>query len=179
MDAEQDQRTRRCTLWRFAGVEWVGLGLGLGLSLCAATPLIGMAAEIGRLRQPGLNPLASAGPGELWAVWLASSLLGGCLAIPLARWLACSVPGGRRYWLRHLVRLLGGSGVVGLAGPLIPGVLVGVLNGRGLGVGGCYLAVGGVIGWQAGVIAFVFLYTFRALEMIRSSGRSEHEVRDL
>ena len=164
---EEAKSKRRRVL---SGVEWVGLGLGLALSLAAAALLIAVADEARRLQDLELTQAGRYTAKELWAVWLASSLLGGLGAAWVARRLTVTKsPAGRRSWRAHLGRLLVGSGLVAVYGPLVPGLVLGAVDGRGLGPVGCYLATGSFIGWQAGMITFVFLYTFHALQTARDA----------
>ena len=142
------------------------MSLGAALGLVAAGPLVWLSAEAHRTGNAELSPAASLFPRQLLLVWLSSAVVGGLLAAALSR-LAGREPRGMA---RHLLRLLGGIAMIVLLAPL-PAALIATLALRSAETFYAYYVVsGGLIGWQSGVVGFVFLYTFRAVERRRDNG---------
>ena len=67
----------------------------------------------------------------------------------------------------HVLCLVAGSAVVALLSPLPPALVALALTRHAATFGLYYVSTGGLVGWQPGVISFVFLYTFRVLERRR------------
>ncbi|NPV48172.1 MAG: hypothetical protein HPY69_14570 [Armatimonadetes bacterium] len=153
--------------WRLSRVDAVGAALGLGLGFLAAGPLLWLAAEARRIQNFELTPAGRFAPGQLVALWLVSSVLGSLLAALLARALVGPAGASPRPWWHGVTMMAAGSLVVVVAAPLLPALLLGLLaSSRHLALD-LYLLAGSFVGWQSGLIAFVFLYTFRWLEQIR------------
>lgn len=153
--------------WRLSRVDAVGAALGLGLGFLAAGPLLWLAAEARRIQNFELTPAGRFAPGQLVTLWLVSSGLGALLAALLARALVGTPEAPPRCWWHGLARMAAGSLVIVAVAPILPALLLGLLaNSRHLALD-LYLLAGSFVGWQSGLIAFVFLYTFRWLEQIR------------
>lgn len=157
----QETKVQRRAWWKLGRLEQVALLLGAVIGLVAAAPLVWLSAEAHRTGHSEFTAAAGLYPTELLLVWLAGAGVGGLLAAQLVRRFAAAdtppaVPG-------HVLRLLGGILVVTILSPL-PLALVAMLITRHPQTFSLYyLSSGGLIGWQPGVISFVFLYTFRAL----------------
>jgi hypothetical protein len=146
--------------FRLTRLDALGIGLGAALGLMAAAPLLWLSAEAHRTDNPELSRAASLFPRQLLGVWLCSAVVGGLLAAALSR----LTGGGAAGMARHLLRLLGGIAAIVLLAPL-PAALIATLALRSAeAFTAYYLISGGLIGWQSGVVSFVFLYTFRAAE---------------
>jgi hypothetical protein len=148
-------------------VDAVGAGLGLGLGLLAAGPLMWLAAEARRIQNFELTPAGRFASWQLMALWLVSSAIGTYLAGVLARALVGPRTARPRPWLGAAALLALGSVAVVLAAPVLPALLLGAVAASRLLAWNLYLTAGSFVGWQSGLIAFVFLYTFRWLEQIR------------
>jgi len=149
--------------WKLGRLEQVALILGAVVGLGAAAPLVWLSAEALRTGHTELTGASHLYPRALLAVWLASALVGGLLAAQLVR-RASGGLAARREALSHVLGLVGGSLLIALVSPL-PLALVAFAVTREPAVFKLYyVSTGGLVGWQPGVISFVFLYTFRALE---------------
>lgn len=150
--------------WKLGGLERVALMLGAAVGLAAAAPMLWLSAEAHRTGHAELTPAAALRPVELLLVWLAGSVFGGIIAALLVRYFR----GRAKGLLRHLLYLSMGVAAVVVLAPL-PLALVILLITRQPGEFTLYyISSGGLIGWQPGVISFVFLYTFRVLEQRRA-----------
>jgi hypothetical protein len=150
--------------WQPRRSEVVGVAMGALTGLVAATPLLWMAWEARRAGLPGW-----AGGGQLTAMelalnWVGGVVVGGLLAMNLARLLLGS-PGLQSAGAgRHLLVVVGGSVLVALLAPVPVALGLALAAGQPASIGLWYLLGGGIMGWQPGVIAFVFLYTLGLLE---------------
>lgn len=151
--------------WKLGGLERVALMLGAAVGLAAAAPMLWLSAEAQRTGQTELTAAAALRPGELLLVWLAGSVFGGVIAALLVRHLR----GRGKGLMRHLLYLALGIGVLVLLAPLPLALVVLAVTRQPDEFTLYYISCGGLIGWQPGVISFVFLYTFRALEQRRAS----------
>lgn len=153
--------------WRLSRVDAVGVALGLGLGFLAAGPLMWLAAEASRVQNFELTPAGRFATWQLVALWLASSAIGALLAAVLARTLVGPREAWPRPWWRAAAVMATGGLVVAVFAPVLPALLLGAWARSGHLALDLYLLAGSFIGWQSGLIAFVFLYTFRWLEQIR------------
>ena len=151
--------------WQMSRVDLVGAALGMGVGLVAAGPLMWLAEEARRAGNTDLTPAGRFASWQLLAVWGGGSLVGSFVAAVLAR--ALIRPGAAARGLAVAAHLLAGSIVVGVLAPVLPALLLGLREGSLRLAWECYTVAGGFVGWQSGLIAFVFLYTFRWLEQVR------------
>lgn len=150
--------------WRPRRSEAVGLAVGALTGLVAATPLLWLAWEARRLEAPQLTPAGQLTALELLLNWVGGVVVGGLLAVNLTRALLRSPEVWAAGIARHLLLILGGGIGVGVLAPLPVALVLAVVTGRVDSLCLLYLLGGGCVGWQPGVIAFVFLYTFSLLE---------------
>jgi hypothetical protein len=147
-------------------LDLLGITLGAILGLVAAGPLVWLSAEAHRTGNVELSRAASLFPRQLLLVWLSSALCGGLLAAALSR-----LSGrGPRGLAGHLLRLAGGIAMIVLLSPLPAALIAMVVLRSAAAFTAYYVVSGGLIGWQSGVVSFVFLYTFRAVEGRRNEG---------
>jgi len=144
-------------------LDALGISLGAALGLAAASPLVWLSAEAHRTGNAELSPAAALYPRALLLVWLSSAVFGGLLAAALSQW-ATGEDGG--LW-RHAGRLAGGIALIAVLAPLPAGVVAAVALRSATAFMTYYAISGGLIGWQSGVVSFVFLYTFRVMERRR------------
>lgn len=151
--------------WKLGRLELVALALGAVVGLAAAAPLVWLSAEALRTGHTELTAASHLYPGELLVVWLCGALIGGVLAAHavrrMTRGAAVVSPAA------HVLRLVAGSVVVALLSPLPPALVALALTRQAATFSLYYVSTGGLVGWQPGVISFVFLYTFRVLERRR------------
>jgi len=149
--------------WKLQRLEQVALLLGALISLGAAAPLVWLSAEAQRIGHMELTAASHLYPRALLLVWLGGAVVGGLLAATTARRLSHG-PADRRRLLGHALALAGGAAFIALLAPL-PVALVALAVTRQPDTFSLYyVSSGGAVGWQPGVIGFVFLYTFRVLE---------------
>jgi hypothetical protein len=153
--------------WQLTRLEQVALLLGALIGLGAAAPLLWLSAEALRTGHTELTAASHLYPRALLLVWLFGALLGGLLAAQLARRL--SGPEGSISAVGHLGRLVAGTVAVAVLAPLPLALVALAITGHAATFGLYYVASGGLVGWQPGVISFVFLYTFQVLEQRRPS----------
>lgn len=170
----QNKQVRARAWWRLGRLEQTALILGAVIGLMAAAPLLWLSSEAHRTHHSELSAAEALYPRELLLVWLAGALVGGMLAAQLARHFTGAgrmpaVPG-------HLARLLGGIIVIALVSPLPLAVIATAISRQPHAFVLYYISSGGLIGWQPGVISFVFLYTFRALERRRQEAGASTEA---
>jgi hypothetical protein len=151
-----------------SGVETVGVLLGGAMGLIAAAPLLWLAAEAGRTGNPELHGAARFSLLQLGLLWFSGAVFGGYLAAYLARRLGPLLVAAGRRWARHLAHLLGGALLIALLAPAPAAALLALAAGGLTRLPEFYLVGGGLVAWQSGVIAFVFLYTFRTMERLRA-----------
>ena len=153
--------------WRLRRLEQVALALGAVIGLGACAPLVWLSAEAQRTGHTELTAASHLYPGELLLVWLCGALVGGIVAAQLARRLRSSA--ATASVAVHLLRLAGGVALSALLGPLPLALIAMAVTRQPATFSLYYLSSGGLVGWQPGGISFVFLYTFRALELQRNS----------
>jgi hypothetical protein len=147
--------------WRLGRLEQVALVLGALIGLGAAAPLVWLSAEALRTGHTELTAASHLYPRALLLVWLCGALIGGVLAAQLARRLRNG--GTMPSAAVHFLRVVGSIVLIALLSPLPP-ALVALAVTFSL----YYVSSGWLVGWQPGVISFVFLYTFRVLERRRA-----------
>ncbi|MEN6304044.1 MAG: hypothetical protein ABFD96_15035 [Armatimonadia bacterium] len=163
---------------RLAHLELVATGLGAAMGLVAAAPLVWLTVEAQRTGNFGLSRTATFYLWELGALWLGGALTGGWLAALLSRALLreplgagaadCPAGGGQPVPLaRRLLHLVLGTIIIIILAPAPAALVLAFAYRQVAALVDFYLIGGGLIGWQSGVIAFVFLYTFEALERRR------------
>ncbi|MBU0609793.1 MAG: hypothetical protein KKI08_18050 [Armatimonadetes bacterium] len=153
----------RAPWWKLQRLEQVALLLGALISLGAAAPLVWLSAEAQRIGHMELTAASHLYPRALLLVWLGGAVVGGLLAAKLARGVSRAAA-GRGGVLGHALRLAGGAWLIAVLSPL-PVALVALAVTRQPDTFSLYyVSSGGAVGWQPGVISFVFLYTFRVLE---------------
>lgn len=155
--------------WRLSGLEILGVLLGAGTGLVSAAPLLWLALEAEQLGNVPLLSTAGFQSWELLVLWAGSALVGGYLAANLTRYLSALNNVAAYRWVQYLLHLCVGVVIIMLLAPLPVALLLGPWLG---GIVQSYVVGGGLVGWQSGVIAFVFLYTFRTLEQIRHTRES-------
>jgi hypothetical protein len=153
---------------RLTRLELVGGAVGAGTGLIAAAPLLWLAAEAHRVNDAGLSPAARFRPWELLVLWGAGALIGAALAAWLTRAFVRLSDVQRLHWGQHLLHLFAGAVLIIVVAPALPGLLLARLTPGGNDFLACYLVGGTLVGWQSGVIAYVFLYTFRMLDHLRN-----------
>jgi hypothetical protein len=162
MDASEGSRW---SWWRLSWLEIAGAAVGAVTGLIAAAPLLWLASEAHRTGDVGISPAASFRPVELLVMWAVGALLGGYLAALLSRAFMRLQPLARLNWSQYALHLFGGASIIIILAPALPAALL-ALTGTQNHFLELYLIAGGLVGWQSGVIALVFLYTFRMLERI-------------
>jgi hypothetical protein len=166
-DMTERPQVQSASVWRLGRLEIIALAIGAGIGLMAAAPLLWLSSEAQRTGHSDLGAAATLSPAQLLLVWLIGTVVGGWLAAGLVRRMlgAADVRGGLA---RHLVQLAVGVILIVLLSPL-PLALAAVVGSRQPHVFHLYyISSGGLVGWQPGVISFVFLYTFRVLEQRRT-----------
>jgi len=163
---------------RLAHLEFVATGLGAAMGLVAAAPLVWLTVEAQRTGNFGLSRTATFYLWELGALWLGGALTGGWLAALLSRALLREPLGGRAAdgsadsaqpvpLARRLLHLVLGTIIIIILAPAPAALVLAFAYRQVAALVDFYLIGGGLIGWQSGVIAFVFLYTFEVLEKRR------------
>ena len=166
MSETASRRSWACCLTR---LELVGGAVGAGTGLIAAAPLLWLAVEAHRVHNVGLSPAARFRPWELLVLWGAGALIGALVAAWLTRAFLRLNDVQRLHWAQHLLHLFAGAIVIIIAAPALPALLLAWLVPGNNDFLAFYLVGGTLVGWQSGVIAYVFLYTFRMLDAIRSA----------
>lgn len=160
--------------WRLSRLETAGAAVGAATGLIAVAPLLWLASEAHRTGDVSLSPAARFQPWELIVVWAGGALVGGYLAALLTRLLLRVQEAHTRplKWPQHLLHLLVGTIITMLVAAAPAAGLLALLNPHPGAFFALYLIAGGLVGWQSGVIALVFLYTFQTLDQIRRSKES-------
>lgn len=161
--------THRPSPWRLSRLEFAGAAVGAVTGLIAAAPLLWLAVEAHRTGDVSLSPAARFQPWELVVIWAGGALVGGYLAALLARLLLRVQETSNQplKWSHHVLHLLVGAIVIMLVAAAPAAGLLALLNPHPGAFFALYLVAGGLVGWQSGVIALVFLYTFQTLDQIR------------
>lgn len=164
MDTREQHRKPRW--WRLSRLECWGCLVGAVTGLIAAAPLLWLAAEAHRIGHAELIRAARFQPWELVGLWFGGMLVGSLLAVHLARGLLRVQGLQPVHWPQHLLHLFLGAVIIMVVAAVPAALLLGLLQGPRSFLD-LYLIGGGLVGWQSGVIAYVFLYTFNMLDQVR------------
>jgi hypothetical protein len=162
-------RSHRVSPWRLSRLELAGALVGAATGLIAAAPLLWLAVEAHRTDDVSLSAAARFQPWELIVIWGGGAIVGGYLAALLTRLLLRVQEASVRplRWSQHVLHLLAGAVAIMLVAAAPAAGLLALLNPHPGAFIALYLVAGGLVGWQSGVIALVFLYTFQTLDQIR------------
>ena len=152
-------------MWRLSRLDLAGAAVGAVTGLIAAAPLLWLASEAHRTGDVAISPAAGFKPVQLLVMWAVGALLGGYLAALLTRAFMRLQPFPRPNWGQYVLHLFSGASLIVILAPALPAALLALVGSQSRFLE-LYLIAGGLVGWQSGVIALVFLYTFRMLDRI-------------
>ena len=172
MDASPSPRHRS---WRLSRLEFVGAAVGAATGLIAAAPLLWLAFEAHRTGDISLSPAGRFQPWELLVTWAVSAVVGGYGAALFTRLLLRVDEATNRpvRWPRYLLHLVAGTLLIMLIAPAPSAALLSHFTPYPGAFFELYLVAGALVGWQSGVIALVFLYTFQTLNHLRRTKETE------
>lgn len=161
--------TLMTTRLRLTRLELLAMVLGAFMGLVASAPLLWLTAEAHRTGNLGLSRAAQFYVWELTIMWLGGQLTGGLIAAALSRRLSpgsamAAADNGKGPWTQHLLHLALGTIIIMILAPAPAALVLALIARQADALVEFYLVGGGLIGWQAGVITFVFLYTFKTVE---------------